>query len=515
MVNSNSQGFEEMLTPDALAFVGELVREFSSRFDSILQERVLVHQSLRNGALLNFIDETRETRISEWKVGLIPPDLRQRRVEITGPVDRKMVINALNSGADVYMADFEDSHSPTWEGTVQGQVNLRDAVDRTITYVGPDGREYKLGNKLATLMVRPRGLHLVEKHVLTESQPVPASLFDYGLFLYHNSRNLIDKGTGPYFYIPKLESFLEARLWNDIFDYSEKCLKLPHASVKCSVLIETILAAFQMDEILFELRERITALNFGRWDYIFSLIKFLGHDPRFLVPERPLLPMTTPFLKSCSVLLAQSCHKRGAYAIGGMAAQVPIKGDPRSQESIDKVVVDKKREASEGYEGAWVAHPGLVSVVKSVFDDRSPESTRGNKIVEVTREDLLRVPEPKISEQALTANVAVSLQYLESWLEGVGCVSINNLMEDTATVEICRAQIWQWIHHSAKLLEGSTITRKLFRTILRQEIAKMTARALQQARETKKCKIAGELLDVLVTGDDFPEFMTLLAYNYL
>jgi len=509
------RGLEEILTPDALAFVGELVREFSPRLDLLLQKRILVHQTLRNGALPNFLDETREIRMSEWKVGPIPPDLRQRRVEITGPVDRKMVINALNSGADVYMADFEDSHSPTWEGTVQGQVNLRDAVDRTITYVGPDGREYKLGNKLATLMVRPRGLHLVEKHVLTESQPVPASLFDYGLFLYHNSRNLINKGTGPYFYIPKLESFLEARLWNDIFDYSEKCLKLPHASVKCSVLIETVLAGFQMEEILYELRERITALNFGRWDYIFSMIKFLGHDPKFLVPERPLLPMTTPFLKSCSVLLAQTCHRRGAFPIGGMAAQVPIRGDPRSKEAIDKVVADKKREAAEGYEGAWVAHPGLVPVVKSVFDDPSLESKDSNVIAEITREDLLRVPEPKISEQALRANVAVSIKYLESWLGGLGCVAINNLMEDTATVEICRAQIWQWIHHSAKLLDGPTVTQELFRTILRQEMARITAGARPQSQDTTNYKIAGELLDALVTSGGFPEFMTPLSYDYL
>src|SRR5438132_6609358 len=387
------EGFEEILTPDALAFVRDLVREFSPRRDVLLQKRILVHESLRTGSLPDFLDETSEIRTSDWKVEPIPPDLRERRVEITGPVDRKMVINALNSGADVYMADFEDSHSPTWKGTLQGQVNLRDAIDRTITYTGPEGRDYKLGEKLATLFVRPRGLHLTEKHVHFGSNPTPAFLFDYGLFVYHNAKKLAGRETRPYIYIPKLESYLEARLWNDVFDYTEKALNLPRASIKCSVLIETILAAFQMEEILHSLLERITALNFGRWDYIFSLIKFLGEDPKFVLPERPLLPMTTPFLKSCSVLLAQSCHKRGAYAIGGMAAQVPIKGDPRSQESIDKVVVDKKREASEGYEGTWVAHPGLVSVVKSVFDDRSPESTRGNKIVEVTREDLLRVPE--------------------------------------------------------------------------------------------------------------------------
>jgi malate synthase len=513
--DSNIKGLEEILTPDALAFVGDLVLEFSPRLVSLLQKRIIVHQNLRKGALPNFLEETREIRSSAWKVGPIPPDLRQRLVEITGPVDRKMMINALNSGADVYLADFEDSHSPTWVGTIQGQVNLRDAVDRTITYTVRDGREYKLGDKLATLMVRPRGLHLVEKHVLIGSKPVPAHLFDFGLFLYHNAKKLLSRGTGPYFYIPKLENYLEARLWNDMFNYSEKVLKLPHASIRCSVLIETILAGFQTDEILYELRERITALNFGRWDYIFSLIKFLGHDPRFILPERPLLSMTTPFLKSCSVLLAKSCHKRGAYAIGGMAAQVPIRGDPRSQEAIDKVVADKKREAAEGYEGAWVAHPGLVPVVKGVFYARSAESKNTDVIAEITREDLLRMPKPKISEQALRANVSISLRYLESWLGGLGCVAIDNLMEDTATVEICRAQIWQWIHHSAKLLDGSTITRGLFRAILREEMAKMMAGIGSQADEGSNSKTAGDLLDALVTRKGFPEFMTLLAYNYL
>ena len=509
----NIQGFDEILTSDALAFVGELVREFSPRLDALLQKRMLVHQSLRNGAHPDFLDETREIRKSDWKVESIPVDLRQRRVEITGPVDRKMVINALNSGADVYMADFEDSHSPTWDGTIQGQVNLRDAVDRTIRYTGPDGREYKLGEKLATLMMRPRGLHLIEKHVLIASRPVPASLFDYGLFLYHNAKKLIGRGTAPYFYIPKLESYFEARFWNEIFNYSENALKLPHASIRCSVLIETILAGFQMDEIIYELRERITALNFGRWDYIFSLVKFLGHDSRFIVPERPLLPMTTPFLKSGSVLLAKTCHKRGAYPIGGMAAQVPIKGDPRSQDTIDKVVVDKKREASEGYVGAWVAHPGLVPIVKNVFNEAV--ESRNTAIADVSRDDLFRVPAPKISEQALRTNVAVSLRYLESWLGGVGCVAINNLMEDTATVEICRAQIWQWIHHSAKLLDGPTITRELFRSILNEEMAKLTAGISAQADEGSYSRTAGDLLDALVTSNGFPEFMTLLAYDYL
>jgi len=509
------EGFEEILKPGALAFVRDLVREFSPRLGLLLQKRILVHESLRTVTLPDFLDETREIRNSDWKIGPIPADLRQRRVEITGPVDRKMVINALNSGADVYMADFEDSHSPTWNGTLQGQVNLRDAIDKTITYTGPDGREYRLGEKLATLFVRPRGLHLTEKHAHFGSNPTPAFLFDYGLFVYHNAKKLASRGTGPYIYIPKLESYQEARLWNDIFDYTEKALKLPHASIKCSVLIETILAAFQMDEILHSLRERITALNFGRWDYIFSLIKFLGENPRFVVPERPLLPMTTPFLKSCSILLAQTCHKRGAYAIGGMAAQVPIRGDPRSQEAIDKVLADKKREASEGYQGAWVAHPALVPVVMKVFNDHPVESNNGGEILKVGREDLLEVPEPKISEQAVRANIAVSLRYLESWLGGSGCVAINNLMEDTATVEICRAQIWQWIHHSAKLVEGPTITRRLFRSMLREEKARITEEIGLRAYHMSNYRGAEELLDRLTTSDSFPEFMTLMAYDHL
>ena len=514
-ISPTAQGFEEVLTPDALAFVGDLAREFSPPLDSLLQSRILVHQSLRNGTLPKFLDETLEIRTSDWKVGSIPADLRQRRVEITGAVDRKMVINALNSGADVYMADFEDSHSPTWKGTLQGQVNLRDAIDRTIAYTGPDGREYRLGERLATLFVRPRGLHLTEKHLLLGSRPIPAFLFDYGLFLYHNAKKLVVRGTGPYIYIPKLESYPEAAFWNDIFEYSEKALRLPRASIKCSVLIETILAAFQMDEILHSLRERITALNFGRWDYIFSLIKFLGEDPRFVVPERPLLPMTTPFLKSCSILLAQSCHKRGAYAIGGMAAQVPIRGDPRSQEAIEKVIADKKREASEGYQGAWVAHPGLVSVVMKVFADRSPDLENGNAPTEVSRQDLLRVPEPRVSEQAVRANIAVSLRYLESWLGGLGCVAINNLMEDTATVEICRAQIWQWIHHSTRLLEGRRISRELFRSMLREVIMGIREEMGSQAYDSSNYEVAEDLLDKLTTSTSFPEFMTLLAYDHL
>src|SRR2546422_2988218 len=467
-------GFEEILSPDALAFIASLTVQFGPRLRALLDDRERIQERIRGGELPKFLDETREIRESAWKVAPIPQNLKTRRVEITGPVDRKMVINALNSGADVYMADFEDSHSPTWNGTIHGQMNLRDAVRGTIDYTAPDGRIYRLNDETSVLFVRPRGLHLVEKHVLVGEDQIPATLFDYGLFLYHNAENLVAQRAGLYFYLPKMENHREARFWNDVFDYSEKMLGLPQNSIRCSVLIENILAAFEMDEILYELRNRITALNFGRWDYIFSMIKILGQDKRFVLPERPMLPMTTDFLKSCSLLLVETCHRRGAYAIGGMAAQVPVKSDPRVQEAIGRAVEDKKRAASGGYEGAWVAHPGLVPVIMKVFDDRSVESKHNNAGVEVSRDDLLRVRESKISEQSLRANVAVSLRYLKSWLGGLGCVAINNLMEDTATVAICRAQIWQWIHHSAKLVEGPTITRKLFRSMLREETGPVT-----------------------------------------
>src|SRR6266516_3190666 len=349
------EGFEEILTPDALAFVRDLVREFSPRLDFLLQKRILVHESLRTVTLPDFLDETREIRNSDWKVGPIPSDLRQRRVEITGPVDRKMVINALNSGADVYMADFEDSHSPTWRGTIQGQINLRDAVNRSIEHTSLEGKTYRLNKNVATLCVRPRGLHLPEKHVLMEGEAVPAAFFDFGLYLYHNHKKLREQGTGPYYYLPKLENHLEARLWNDVFDMSEQVLGLSPNSIKCTVLIENILAAFEMEEILHELQGHITALNFGRWDYIFSFIKKLGWNPDFLLPDRALLAMTTHFLTSCALLLVQTCHKRGAYAIGGMAANVPTRNDPKAQKlAMDKVIADKTREVEQGFDGAWV-----------------------------------------------------------------------------------------------------------------------------------------------------------------
>jgi len=369
----------------------------------------------------------------------------------------------------------------------------------------------------SVLFVRPRGLHLVEKHVLVGDDAIPASLFDFGLFLYHNAENLMAQKAGLYFYLPKLEGHREARFWNDVFDYSEKMLGLPQNSIRCSVLVETVLAAFEMDEILYELRNRITALNFGRWDYIFSMIKFLGQDPRFVLPERSMLPMTTSFLKACSMLLVETCHRRGAYAMGGMAAQVPVKSDPRVQEAIGKVVEDKKREASEGYEGAWVAHPGLVPVIMKVFSEaqHGDKSQVGSVPTSMDAEKLFSTPAVSVSEQALRANISVSLRYLESWLAGTGCVAINNLMEDTATVEICRAQLWQWIRHSAVMVDGRPVTLELFRGLLGEELARIEAEAGKGVQQLGRVRVASGLLDSLVSAVEFPEFMTLLAYDLL
>jgi len=512
-------GFESILSRDALNFVATLVLEFGDRLEDLLKQRQVKADRARMGKLPDFLMETSNVREGDWTVGHIPSDLEKRRVEITGPVDRKMIINALNSGADVYMADFEDSHSPTWTGTVQGQLNLRDAVNGTIEYRGPDGRSYRLNSKTATLVVRPRGLHLKENHVLIASRVISASFFDYGLYLFHNVKKLREKGSGPYYYLPKMENHQEARLWNDVFNRSEEILGLPHGTIKCSVLIENILAAFEMEEILYELRDHITALNFGRWDYTFSFIKKLGHDKRFLVPERSQLPMTTHFLQLCSLLLVESCHKHGAYAIGGMAAQVPIKNNPRAAaDAMDKVVLDKEREVSQGYDGAWVAHPGLVPVVMSIFMNGMEGLNQLNarhRDLKVTAGDLLMVPKGTITEQGLRGNISVSLRYLESWLRGVGCVSINNLMEDTATVEISRSQIWQWIHHGAHLTDGREITPELFHTLLAEELATAEAAGNGELLAQSRFSDAAQILDRLSTSPDFADFMTVEAYPYL
>ncbi len=513
------QGFEEILTHDALGFVANLTNQFSGRLSSLLEWRSLLAARIRAGTLPDFLHETEHVREASWKVAPIPSDLRRRRVEITGPVERKMMINAFNSGADVFMADFEDSHSPTWKGTVQGQVNLRDAVNRRLEYVSPDGKKYQLRDEVATLFVRPRGLHLIEKHVLVDSKPVPAALFDFGLYAFQNAKPLLEQGTGPYFYLAKLENHQEARLWNDIFEMAEVELGLSPGSMKCSVLIENVLAAFEMDEILYELRDRITALNFGRWDYIFSFIKKLGNDPGFVLPERSALTMSAPFLRACSRLLVQTCRKRGASPIGGMVAQVPIRNNPGAQaEAVKKVVSDKQREASEGFEGAWAAHPDLVPVVMEVFEnarDLNLKEREEEAGPTVTAKDLLAVPLGAITEGGLRSNIDVSLRYLESWLRGLGCVAIYNLMEDTATVEICRAQLWQWVHQRSRLSDGRTITEELFLELLKANLLKIRSESGEQNYMASRFELAADILNRLVTNNQFTEFLTLLAYSHL
>ncbi len=510
--------FPEILTPDALHFVASLVNNFSPRLKLLLQKRSWISQRIRNGVLPDFSPATEDVRNGSWKIASIPADLEKRRVEITGPVERKMMINALNSGADVYMADFEDSHSPTWRGTIQGQVNLKDAVEGQLEYTSPEGKSYQLREKLATLCVRPRGLHLHEKHLLVNGTPAPAALFDFGLYLYHNTDRLVRKGTGPYFYLPKLENHLEARLWNDVFRFSEDALRVPHGTIKCSVLVENILAAFEMDEILYELKDHVTALNFGRWDYIFNFIKKLGWSPQFLFPDRSQLAMSARFLKSCALLLVQTCHRRGAYAMGGMAAQIPIKKNPEAQaKALEKVISDKQREVEQGFDGAWVAHPDLVQVVMKVFSEHMPGPNQlhvKHENLKITSQDLMSVPEGHVTEEGLRSSINVSLRYLESWLRGTGCVAINNLMEDTATVEISRALIWQWIRQKASSSDGRRITKELFQKLVEEELTRIRGMNVE-IYGPDTLELAAETLRRLASSTDFVDFMTTTCYDFL
>src|SRR5579883_2251804 len=513
-------GSAEILTPAALQFVADLVRRFGPVREELLGRRAQVQQALDAGWLPDFLPETAALRRDDWKIAPVPADLQDRRVEITGPVDRKMIINALNSGARVFMADFEDAHSPTWEGTIQGQANLQDAVRGTIAYTGPDGKQYTLGARVATLMVRPRGWHLVEKHLLVDGKPVSGSLFDFGLFFFHNAQALLAKGSGPYFYLPKLENHLEARLWNQVFLLAQEELGIPRGTIKATVLIETILAAFEMDEILYELREHSAGLNCGRWDYIFSFIKKFRNHPEFVLPDRAQVTMTTHFMRSYSLLLIKTCHRRNVHAMGGMAAQIPIKNDPTAnEEAIERVRADKRREATDGHDGTWVAHPGLVPIAMEEFDKvmKTPNQIyRKREDVHVTAADLLAVPGGTITEAGLRNNISVSLQYLESWLRGTGCVPINNLMEDAATVEIARSQIWQWIHHLKGILDdGRKITIDLFRQLMNDELAKLKAAIGEQQYASRPFTTASEILDKIITADDFIPFLTLPAYQYL
>src|SRR5579875_113088 len=512
--------FATILTPEAMNFVAMLARAFEGRREELLRRREQRQAEIDAGKLPDFLPETADIRAADWTIAPLPADLQDRRVEITGPCDRKMVINALNSGASVYMADFEDAHSPTWEGTIQGKINVRDAVRRTITYTSPEGKEYRLNDRTAVLLVRPRGWHLYEKHVQIDGKPVSGGIFDFALYFFHNVHELLKRGTGPYFYLPKLENHLEARLWNDVFTLAEQTLGIPQGTIKATVLIETILAAFEEDEILYELREHSAGLNCGRWDYIFSAIKKFRNLPEFIYPDRAQVTMTTHFMRSYTLNTIKTCHRRNAPAIGGMAAQIPIRNNPQAnEEAMAKVREDKRREASDGHDGTWVAHPGLVPVAKAEFDAvmKGPNQIdRKREDVHVTAADLLKVPEGTITEGGLRNNISVSLQYLESWLRGIGCVPIFNLMEDAATVEIARSQIWQWVHHPKGILDdGRKVTIELFRELVPQELEKIKAAIGEEEYSTRKFALAVEILDGIISKEEFTEFLTLPAYQYL
>jgi len=513
-------GFEDILTPEALAFVAELEGRFGPERQRLLGVRVQRQALLDKGWKPDFLPETRAIREADWTIAPLPVDLLDRRVEITGPVDRKMVINALNSGAKLFMADFEDANCPTWTNQIEGQINVRDAVRRTIAHEDPKtGRKYRLNDKTAVLKIRPRGWHLEERHVLMDGEPVSAGLFDFGLYVFHNARELLARGSGPYLYLPKLESHFEARLWREVFTVAEEYLHLPHGSVKATVLIETILAAFEMDEILYELRDHSAGLNCGRWDYIFSFIKKFRNDPAAVLPDRSAVTMATPFLSAYSQLAVKTCHRRNAPAIGGMAAFIPVKDDPSANETaFSRVRADKEREASNGHDGTWVAHPGLVPVAMAVFDTYMPtpnQIARKRADVSVTAADLLAVPDGAKTEAGLRNNVAVGIGYIEAWLRGQGCVPLFNLMEDAATAEISRSQVWQWIHAGASLEDGRPVTLGLVDSVIAEELAAWKSRVGAATYEAGRYAEAAALFRDLVARTDFVEFLTLPAYDRL
>ncbi|HUC10927.1 MAG TPA: malate synthase A [Stellaceae bacterium] len=511
-------GCETILTPAALAFVAELEREFGDERRRLLDRRAEIQQRLDTGWKPDFLPETKSIREADWRVAPIPADIRDRRTEITGPTDRKMVINALNCGASVFMADFEDANTPSWANMVEGQANLYDAVRRSIAFDDPEtGRHYSLNDKTAVLFVRPRGWHLPEKHVLVEGEPISGALFDFGLYFFHNARELVARGTGPYFYLPKIESHLEARLWNEVFLSAQAKLGLPKGTIRATVLIETILAAFEMDEILWELRDHSAGLNCGRWDYIYSFIKKFAEDPDCVMPDRGQVTMTSHFLRSYSLLLIKTCHRRDIHAMGGMAAQIPIRNDPAANKAaMEKVRADKLREAGDGHDGTWVAHPGLVGIAEEIFDREMPQPNqiaRKRQDVDVAAADLLTVPTGTITEAGLRQNLNVGIGYIEAWLRGTGCVPLYNLMEDAATAEISRAQIWQWIRHGAKLDDGRLIDAALCEALLDDELGKLRTAAGEEAYQGGRFEDAATLFRELIEAPVFPEFLTLPAYD--
>ncbi|BCB02215.1 malate synthase A [Bacillus sp. KH172YL63] len=513
-------GFDDILSPEALQFLEQLERRFGDRQRELLHNRDQQQERINRGELPSFLPETESIRQSEWKVSPIPQALQDRRVEITGPVDRKMVINALNSGAKCFMACFEDATSPTWTNLIEGQINLRDAVHHTIDFE-TNGKRYELKKDHAVLIVRPRGLHLEEKHIELDGKPLSASLVDFGLFFFHNATSLTSQNQGPYFYLPKLESHLEARLWNDVFVYAQKYVGIPQGTIKATVLIETITAAFEMDEILYELKEHSAGLNCGRWDYIFSYIKKLREQEDVILPDRSSVTMTSPFMRAYSLLTIKTCHRRGAPAIGGMAAQIPVKNDPvKNEEAFNKVRADKEREARDGHDGTWVAHPGLVPVAMDVFNQ---EMEKPNQIdlkkledLEVSAEELLAVPEGRITEEGVRLNINVGIQYISSWLSGQGAAPIHNLMEDVATAEISRAQLWQWIRHPKGVLDdGRDITIGLYEQLKQEELTKLKSQLGDEHYNQRRFHEAVQLFDDLIQNDTFTDFLTIPGYRIL
>lgn len=514
-----SDSFKEILTDEALTFISILHEKFDKNRISLLEKRLKRQEKLDSGELPKFLEETKSIRESDWTISNIPEDLQDRRVEITGPVDRKMIINALNSGAKVFMADCEDSSTPNWENVIEGQINLRDATNKTISYIDEKkNKSYKLNEQIATLLVRPRGLHLEEKNIYINGKVASGSLVDFGLYFFHNANKRIDLGTAPYFYIPKLENHKEARWWNDVFNFSQDYLKIQRGTIKVTVLIETILAAFEMDEILYELKDHIVGLNCGRWDYIFSVIKKFKNHKKFTLPDRSKVTMTVPFMKAYTELCIKTCHKRNASAIGGMAAQIPIKEDPEANRvALNKVSEDKKREAQAGHDGTWVAHPGLVPIAMAQFNKYMPNKNQIDKKredINITEENLLEMPVGSVTKQGFRTNIDIGIQYLESWLRGIGCVPIYNLMEDAATAEISRAQLWQWVHNNVELEGGTVIDENFFK----EELDIIRNRFQQKhgiEYSSRKFDKAIELLENLVLNKKFEEFLTLTAYKYV
>lgn len=516
----SKDSYSEILTPDALDFLLALHERFNQRRKRLLQDREVKQAAYDAGVMPDFLPETEDIRTGDWQIAPIPSDIQDRRVEITGPVERKMIINALNSGAKVFMADFEDSNTPNWSNTIEGQINLRDAINRTIDFENPiNGKHYKLNEEVATLFVRPRGWHLEEKHILIHDEPTSGALVDFGLYFFHNAHELLQQGSGPYFYLPKLESHLEARLWNEVFVFSQSYLGIPQGTIKATVLIETLPAAFELHEILYELRNHSCGLNCGRWDYIFSYIKKFRANKHKTVPNRDQVTMTSHFMKSYADLVIQTCHRRGAHAMGGMAAQIPIKNNEEANKAaLDKVRQDKLREVQNGHDGTWVAHPALVKVAMEVFDAHMPWANQINNKrndVYITAKDLTQTPTGTITIDGIRTNINVGLLYTESWLRGNGAAAIYNLMEDAATAEISRSQLWQWIHHNCYTVNGTNINIELYEHLKLEELEKIQELVGPENFENGRFKEAVQLFDRLVKSDQLEDFLTLNAYDYL